>query len=127
MCLHPVLFCGNDSGWKKCRIHAESFTISMELLPEYSNDRENSLLSQDFLKALELLLQSAYSCVLQNADTSVLACVSRASSWWLTPSRRLKIALMMLLFILPEAFPRSCRWVHPQIEEQAMKNNDVLG
>lgn len=114
-------------GWKNCGIHAESFTISVKLLPEYSNYRENSLLSQDFLKALELLLQSAYSCVLWNADASALACVSRASSWGLTPSHRLKIAVMMLLFILPAAFPHSCRWAHPQIEEQAMKNNDVLG
>lgn len=107
--------------------HAESSSISLKLLPEYSNYREKSLLSQEFLKSLELLLQSACSCVLRKADASALACVSRASSWGLTPSCRLKIAIMMLLFILPAAFPHSCHCVRSQIGEHAMKNTDVLG
>lgn len=87
-------------------IHPVSCTASLSYSSEYNNFRENSMLSQGFpegswLVAKKSLLLCAVEC--WRLSTSV---VSPASSPGLTPSCRLKIVIMMLLFVLPAAFPQ---------------------
>ena len=95
------------SAWENLlyhEIHTVSYTVSLRHFLKYSNFREDSVLRQDS----DLLLKWSRSCAPWNADAWVHRCVSSASSLGLTPPDRLRIVIMMLLFVLPAAFPHSC-------------------